>query len=178
MLTLPVLRWGQPYDSLETDEVVHFSTGEPIAKVSQAGGGIIQRDMRRAQRARAVLREFSCDELIETMGKAADLFERETLPLGDGRIVGLEARIDTLGIEAPACLAVSVADPARPRAGKLSTRHRVGDPNLITKTIRGLTAKYRIQASVCGKAQDLGPQKLSEFSPSAHLSLQVEPITP
>ena len=38
MLNLPVLRWGQPYTSLEVDEVVHFSTGEPIAKVSRAKG--------------------------------------------------------------------------------------------------------------------------------------------
>ena len=43
---LPILRWGQPYDSLEKDEVVHFSTGEPIATVSRANGGLIQRDAR------------------------------------------------------------------------------------------------------------------------------------
>ncbi len=40
------------------DEVVHFITGEPIAKVSQANGGMLQRDMRHAQRARDVLREI------------------------------------------------------------------------------------------------------------------------
>jgi hypothetical protein len=44
MLTLPVLRWGKPYDSLEKDEVRHFITGEPIAKVSQANGGLLERD--------------------------------------------------------------------------------------------------------------------------------------
>ena len=55
MLNLPVLRWGKPYDSMETDQVVHFLTGEPIAKVSQANGGLLQRDMRFAQRARDVL---------------------------------------------------------------------------------------------------------------------------
>ncbi len=56
MLNLPILRWGKPYDSLEVDQVVHFITGEPIAKVSQANGGLLQRDMRNAQRARDVLR--------------------------------------------------------------------------------------------------------------------------
>ena len=55
MLKLPVIRWGQPYDSLEVAEVNHFATGEPIAKVSQAGGGIIKRDMRQAQQARDAL---------------------------------------------------------------------------------------------------------------------------
>jgi len=81
---LPVLRWGQPYDSLEKDEVVHFSTGEPIASVSRANGGLIQRDMRKAQRARDVLREIPIDELIARAGKAGDLYMNATLPMGDG----------------------------------------------------------------------------------------------
>jgi hypothetical protein len=32
MIQLPVIRWGQPYESLEFDQVTHFATGEPIAK--------------------------------------------------------------------------------------------------------------------------------------------------
>ena len=44
VLNIPVLRWGRPYQSLEVDEVLHFLTGEPMAKVSQANGGLIQRD--------------------------------------------------------------------------------------------------------------------------------------
>ena len=54
MLQLSVLRWGQPYQSLDIDQVVHFQTGEPIAKVGRANGGLIQRDMRKAARARDV----------------------------------------------------------------------------------------------------------------------------
>jgi acyl-CoA reductase-like NAD-dependent aldehyde dehydrogenase len=81
---LPVLRWGQPYDSLEKDEVVHFSTGEPIATVSRANGGLIQRDMRKAQRARDVLREIPIEELIARAGKAGELYMNATLPMGDG----------------------------------------------------------------------------------------------
>jgi acyl-CoA reductase-like NAD-dependent aldehyde dehydrogenase len=84
MLKLPVIRWGEPYDSLESAEVIHFATGEPIATVSQAGGGIIKRDMRNAQRAREVLRKFSCRDLVAILGKAADLYESGTLPMGDG----------------------------------------------------------------------------------------------
>src|SRR5215212_1635439 len=84
MLKLPVIRWGEPYDSLEVAEVNHFATGEPIAKVSQAVGGIIKRDMRQAQRARNALLRFSTDELIAMLGKAADLYEHGTLPMGDG----------------------------------------------------------------------------------------------
>lgn len=84
MITLPVIRWGQPYESLELAEVNHFATGEPIAKVSQAGGGIIKRDMRQAKQARDALQKFSSRELIAMLGKAADLYEHGTLPMGDG----------------------------------------------------------------------------------------------
>jgi hypothetical protein len=84
MIKLPVIRWGQPYDSLEVADVNHFATGEPIAKVSQAGGGIIKRDMRQAQRAREVLLQFSTSDLIAMLGKASDLYEHGTLPMGDG----------------------------------------------------------------------------------------------
>jgi acyl-CoA reductase-like NAD-dependent aldehyde dehydrogenase len=84
MLQLPVLRWGQPYTSLETDSVVHFSTGEPIAKVSRANGGLIQRDKRKAARAREVLREIPIDDLIARVGAAGELYMNGTLPIGDG----------------------------------------------------------------------------------------------
>ena len=84
MLTIPVLRWGQPYTSLEFDEVVHFTTGEPIARVSRANGGLIQRDMRKAPRARAALRAIPIDELIAMAGKAGELYMSATLPMGDG----------------------------------------------------------------------------------------------
>ena len=84
MLNIPALRWGEPYSSLETDEVVHFATGEPLAKVSQANGGLVKRDMRKAQRARDVLREIPVPDLIAMAGKAGDLYMNAELPLGDG----------------------------------------------------------------------------------------------
>jgi acyl-CoA reductase-like NAD-dependent aldehyde dehydrogenase len=84
MLNIPVLRWGQPYTSMDTDEVVHFATGEPIARVSRANGGLIQRDSRHAQRARNLLRASSIDELIERVGRAGELYMNGTLPIGDG----------------------------------------------------------------------------------------------
>lgn len=84
MIHFPVLRWGQPYSSLETDRVVHFATGEPIAEVSLANAGIIARDMRHAERARQVLREIPNRELLAMMKRAAELFVTADLPLGDG----------------------------------------------------------------------------------------------
>ena len=84
MLHLPVLRWGSPYTSIDVDPVVHFATGEPIANVSRANGGLIQRDMRKAQRARERLREIPIEELIARVGAAGELYMNATLPMGDG----------------------------------------------------------------------------------------------
>ena len=84
MLEIPVLRWGKPYESLEKQEVVHFETGEVLAQVHQANGGLLQMDMRHAMRARNVLREISPKKLIEIAAKAGDLYLNATLPLGNG----------------------------------------------------------------------------------------------
>jgi len=84
MINIPVLRWGQPYTSIDVDRVAHFATGEPIASVSRANGGLIQRDMRKAARAREVLREIPIDDLISRAGQAGELYMNATLPMGDG----------------------------------------------------------------------------------------------
>ena len=84
MLQLDVLRWGQPYQSLEFDNVVHFSTGEPIARVGRANGGLIQRDMRKAQHARDLLTAIPIDELIAKVGRAGELYMNGTIPMGNG----------------------------------------------------------------------------------------------
>ena len=83
MIHFPVLRWGEPYMSLEVDQVVHFATGEPVAEVSQANAGLVARDMRHAQRAREVLRQISSTELLKMIKEAAALFTSSALPLGD-----------------------------------------------------------------------------------------------
>src|SRR5688572_9233044 len=84
MLHLPVLRWGQPYTCMEVDEPAHFLTGEPIARVSRANGGLIQRDIRKAGRARDLLREIPTKELIEKVRHAGELYANAELPMGDG----------------------------------------------------------------------------------------------
>ena len=84
MIHIPVLRWGEPYKSLEIDKVVHFATGEALAEVSRANAGLVERDMRHAQRARDVLREIPINDLLQMMKKAGDLYANAELPLGDG----------------------------------------------------------------------------------------------
>ncbi|QDT64152.1 aldehyde dehydrogenase family protein [Calycomorphotria hydatis] len=84
MLELPVLRWGKPYESLEKVEVKNFETGEVLAKVHQANGGIVKMDLRKAQRARDVLREIPPADLIAMCKDAGDYFLHETLEVGTG----------------------------------------------------------------------------------------------
>ncbi len=84
MLEIPVIRWGQPYESMEQRPVVHFETGEQLANVHQANGGLIKMDMRKADRTREILRQFTIDELCEMAANAADLYTSGTLPLGNG----------------------------------------------------------------------------------------------
>src|SRR3954453_9036208 len=84
MINIPVLRWGEPYESLETDKVVHFVTGEVLAEVGRANAALVERDMRHAQRARDVLREIPIRDLLQMMKKAGELYAKAELPLGDG----------------------------------------------------------------------------------------------
>lgn len=84
MIHIPVLRWGEPYKSLDIKEIVHFETGELLAEVSQANPGLIGRDMRQALRARDILREIPCRELLAMLKNAAGLFMEAELPAGDG----------------------------------------------------------------------------------------------
>lgn len=84
MLTIAALRWGQPYASMESDDLAHFATGEPVARVSRTNGGLVQRDLRKAQQARDALRRVPIDDLIARIAKAGELYLTGTLPMGDG----------------------------------------------------------------------------------------------
>src|SRR5579884_3588662 len=84
MIHIPVLRWGEPYKSLDLDKVAHFATGEPLAEVGRANAGLVERDMRHAGRARDMLREIPIADLLQMVKKAADLYTNAELPLGDG----------------------------------------------------------------------------------------------
>ncbi|MEM8947533.1 MAG: aldehyde dehydrogenase family protein [Planctomycetota bacterium] len=83
MIELPAIRWGEPYQSLDVDEVKHFYTGEPVAKVHCVGAGIIQRDAKKARKARKALQAMSPAELIEKLKAAGELFESGTVTVGN-----------------------------------------------------------------------------------------------
>ena len=80
---LPALRRGKPYESLEKNEIVDYSTGAVVATVSQVNAGVLKKDLKNIGDARAALRKFSVAELIEISSKAGELFLNGTLPLGD-----------------------------------------------------------------------------------------------
>src|SRR3954451_3760826 len=84
MLHIPISRWGEPYKSIDVDQVVHFETGEVLAEVSRANAGLVERDMRHAKRARQVLQDIPIHDLLKMVKKAGDLYVDAELPLGDG----------------------------------------------------------------------------------------------
>jgi acyl-CoA reductase-like NAD-dependent aldehyde dehydrogenase len=85
MIVLPAIRWGEPYESLDVEEVKHFLTGELVARVNTVGSGIVSRDAKKARRARQALQSISPAELIVRCKKAGELFEAGTLSVGDGK---------------------------------------------------------------------------------------------
>jgi len=157
VLNIPVLRWGKPYESLDHDQVVHFDTGEPIARVSQANRGLIERDMRQAHRAREILREIPCKELIERLKKAADLYESASLTIGDGQQTpadfGRQQSAST-GLPEHMCLGNMSKNSfvLRNMEKILECLTRGLDLNILTRGYgeegRGVTLSYQAQAPV------------------------------
>lgn len=79
---LPILRLGRAYESLDVSTVVHHATGNPLADVSQANGGLIRRDLHKLEASRAALDAFSHEELLRITERAGDLFLNADLPAG------------------------------------------------------------------------------------------------
>ena len=159
MLNISALRWGKPYESLEAETIVHFATGEPIAKVSQANGGLVQRDMRKAQSARDALRSFSCDDLIDRCKRAADAYLTGTLPLGDGTQSPddfVHAQSATTGLPEHMCRAnMKKNHYVLSNMGEmLDALTRGLDLSILTrgygKESRGVTVSYQAQSPVLG----------------------------
>ena len=83
MLHLPLLRRGAPYKSLDVARAPHHATGQPFVEISQANVGLIRRDLLRQDEMRASLARLPVARLVELIGRAADIFLNDTLPVGD-----------------------------------------------------------------------------------------------
>jgi Aldehyde dehydrogenase family len=94
---IPALRLGRAYESLDKTDARDHRNGEPVAAVSQVNAGIIRRDLARSEASRAVLKEFTCAQLINMCAQAAELFMNSTLPFGNkGHTQSPQQYIETL----------------------------------------------------------------------------------
>ena len=81
MLNIPILRHGTPYTSIDTFDILHHATGQPVARVSQANPGLISRDIARMDHD--ILEQFRMRELLDEIlafhsGQALDRVRKDT----------------------------------------------------------------------------------------------------
>jgi acyl-CoA reductase-like NAD-dependent aldehyde dehydrogenase len=81
MISIPILRKGEPYTSLDVVRIPHHRTREPFCEVSQANAGLIRRDLLDQASARRALTKLSTAELVEICSRAAEHFVNDVLPL-------------------------------------------------------------------------------------------------
>jgi len=80
---IPVCRLGRTYESLNKTDVARHADGEVLARVSTVNAGIIRKDLKKIDAARAALKRFTVAELIEICARAGEEFLNGMLPLGD-----------------------------------------------------------------------------------------------
>ncbi|MFV1994832.1 MAG: aldehyde dehydrogenase family protein, partial [Verrucomicrobiales bacterium] len=80
--TIPVLRRGEVYQSLDVHEVTSVAGDRAACRVGFACGGMVKRDLLEIGRAREVLKGFNSAELVEITKRAGDLYLEGTLPVG------------------------------------------------------------------------------------------------
>lgn len=83
MLSIPILRHGVPYTSLDIARVPHHQTRETFVEVSQANAGLIRRDLGQQSIGARSLERFSTRDLVAICARAAEHFTNDSLPLGD-----------------------------------------------------------------------------------------------
>jgi acyl-CoA reductase-like NAD-dependent aldehyde dehydrogenase len=176
---LPAIRWGETYQSLEMDDVRHFLTGEPVARVATVGAGIVKRDARHARRAREALRTIPIAELIDRCGKAGELFVSGTLAVGDSQQTPddfIAQQSATTGMPLAMCRGnlAKNAFVLQNMGRILECLTRGLDLNILSRGYgdegRGVTMSYQAQADVLGAV-------LPSNSPGVHaLWLPVVPL--
>lgn len=159
MVELKAIRWGKEYESLEVDEVRHFYTGEPVAKMHTVGAGIIRRDAKKARQARQALQAMSPAELIEKCKKAGELFETGTLTVGSTQQSPedfVELQSATTGMPLAMCKAnvVKNAFVLKNIDQILDCLTRGLDLNILARGFgeegRGVTVSYQAQCDALG----------------------------
>ena len=81
MIQIPVIRWGQPYESLEFDQVDSLCYRRAYCKSGTSQpGGMIQRDMRKAQAVRDALTAIDIEDLIGRVVRAGGALHEGDAP--------------------------------------------------------------------------------------------------
>jgi hypothetical protein len=83
MFSIPILRRGQPYYSIDVARVSHLQSREPFVEISQANAGLIRRDLRNQQDGVDSLGKFTTAQLVQICQDAAGYFSDASLPLGN-----------------------------------------------------------------------------------------------
>src|ERR1043165_6833014 len=81
MLSIPILRHGNEYVSLDVARTKHHQTREPFVEISQANAGLIRRDLGQQDIGTASLQRFSTRDLVSICWRAAEHFTNDALPL-------------------------------------------------------------------------------------------------
>lgn len=96
---IPVLRFGEAYESLDRVTVKDHRSGDVVAEVSQANPGVVRRDLKKLPAAAATLRAVPIGRRIQICRDAAELFQSGTLPLNDeGDTQSPDAYVRTLSM--------------------------------------------------------------------------------
>src|SRR4051812_24168076 len=90
MFDIPILRFGQTYESMEKQPVVHFDTGETLAQLHQATGAMVKLDLKKAQKSRDALRAIPITKLIAICKSAAQMYLEDSLACGNGTLTPAE----------------------------------------------------------------------------------------
>jgi len=80
---IPVLRKGQPYESLDRNDLSAVGMEEPLGQIGQANTGMIRRDLLDLSNARDRLRDIPMSGLFDIFHKAGRIFLEEEVPISE-----------------------------------------------------------------------------------------------
>ena len=80
--TIPLLRSGSTYCSLDVQSIETVGGGDEVAKITMANDGLIRRDLLDLSAGRLALQKFSASELLDITLSAGEIFLNDDLPVG------------------------------------------------------------------------------------------------
>lgn len=95
--TIPLLRSGSTYCSLDVQSIETVGGGDEVAKITMANAGLIRRDLLDLSAGRLALQKFSASELLDITLTAGEIFLNDDLPVGeDGQLQSPEDYLQSL----------------------------------------------------------------------------------